>query len=132
MGWFPKGEAPQPDPNTLAGALFCYRSATMTVIKATLVAIFTVQGLLAAPIALADTVNWDAIAACESGQNWHINTGNGYSGGLQWAPGTWAANKPAGAPASAAAASREQEIAAANRLFAKAGTSPWPVCGAHG
>lgn len=77
-------------------------------------------------------VNWDAVAACESGGNWSINTGNGYAGGLQWAPGTWAANKPPGAPAQASQASREQQIEAANRLYAKAGLAPWPVCGARG
>jgi len=103
----------------------------MTLNKLALAGVLTVQAMLAAPIAAAYP-NWDAIAQCESGGNWSINTGNGYSGGLQWAPGTWAANKPAGAPASASAASRAQEIAAANNLYAKAGVSPWPVCGARG
>src|SRR4029453_16662645 len=35
---------------------------------------------------------WDRLAQCESGGNWGINTGNGYSGGLQFAQGTWNAN----------------------------------------
>ncbi len=42
------------------------------------------------------TVNWDAIAQCESGGNWGINTGNGYSGGLQFTASTWRANGGAG------------------------------------
>ena len=60
--------------------------------------------LSVAPIALgagtanADSVNWDAIAACESGGNWAINTGNGYYGGLQFSPGTWSSNGGSGMP----------------------------------
>lgn len=82
------------------------------------------------PVAHAE-VNWDAVAACESGGNWHINTGNGYSGGLQWAPGTWSRWKAPEDPTPAAAASREAQIAAAERLYTVAGTSPWPQCGKH-
>ena len=60
----------------------------------------TIAGALAlAPMALAtgtanadSGVNWDAVAACESGGNWAINTGNGYYGGLQFTMGTWRAN----------------------------------------
>ena len=48
-----------------------------------------VAPLLASAPAHADSVNWDAIAQCESGNNWSINTGNGYSGGLQFSQGTW-------------------------------------------
>ena len=58
-----------------------------------------IAGALAvAPMALgagtanADSVNWDAVAACESGGNWAINTGNGYQGGLQFSPGTWSSH----------------------------------------
>ncbi len=75
-------------------------------------------------------VNWDAIAACESGGNWSINTGNGFLGGLQWTQATWNANGGTGSPASA---SREQQIAVANRLIAAQGLARglanWPVCG---
>ena len=50
-------------------------------------------GLLAATgnAAAADGGVWDRIAQCESGGNWHINTGNGYYGGLQFSAGTWRA-----------------------------------------
>ena len=77
---------------------------------------------------------WDRLARCESGGNWHANTGNGYYGGLQWNPRSWNAFKDAGAPASAASASREQEIAAADRYRAyeqsqgRGGYGPWPSC----
>ena len=60
----------------------------------------TIAGALAvAPMALAtgtanadSGVNWDAVAACESGGNWGTATGNGYYGGLQFTMGTWRAN----------------------------------------
>ena len=42
--------------------------------------------------------NWDAIAQCESGGNWAINTGNGYYGGLQFSPATWKSNGGTGMP----------------------------------
>jgi hypothetical protein len=72
--------------------------------------------------------NWDAIAQCESGGNWHANTGNGEYGGLQFKPATWARYGGAGNPATA---SREEQIAVANRLFADQGVEPWPKCGAQ-
>ena len=46
----------------------------------------------------ADTVNWDAIAQCESGGNWSTNTGNGAYGGLQFKQATWSANGGVGNP----------------------------------
>ncbi len=57
-------------------------------------------------------LNWDALAAKESGGNWGANTGNGYFGGLQFDLPTWKAYKPAGAPDNPAMATREQQIAA--------------------
>ena len=69
--------------------------------------------LAVAPVALgtgtanADSVNWDAVAACESGGNWAINTGNGYYGGLQFNMGTWQSNGGSGSPH---AASRDEQI----------------------
>ena len=71
--------------------------------------------------------NWDAIAQCESGGNWQANTGNGEYGGLQFKPGTWAEYGGVGNPA---AATREQQIAVANRVFAEQGVEAWPKCGA--
>lgn len=79
----------------------------------------------------AGSINWDAIAQCESGGNWATNTGNGYYGGLQWTPGTWHANGGQGKPQNA---SREQQIAVAQTIMARQGPSGlhnWPVCGRH-
>ena len=74
-------------------------------------------------------LNWDAVAACESGGNWHINTGNGFYGGLQFDYGTWLSNGGGAYAPRADLASREQQIAVATRLYNARGASPWPVCG---
>jgi hypothetical protein len=77
-------------------------------------------------------VNWDAIAACESGGNWSTSTGNGYSGGLQFSQGTWDANGGGQYASTAAGASRSQQIAVAQRVLASQGIGAWPVCGSNG
>ena len=74
------------------------------------------------------TVNaamWDRIARCESGGNWSINTGNGYYGGLQFDRGTWTSNGGGTYAPRADLASREQQIAVANRVYASRGLQPW-------
>lgn len=85
--------------------------------------------VLAAPTAAADTVNWDAIASCESGGNWSTDTGNGHYGGLQFKPTTWAANGGFGSPATA---SREEQIRVAENVLAAQGIGAWPKCGVRG
>ncbi len=79
--------------------------------------------------AAADTVDWDAIAQCESGGNWSTNTGNGKYGGLQFKQATWAANGGVGSPASA---SREEQIRVAENVLQTQGIGAWPQCGANG
>jgi resuscitation-promoting factor RpfC len=76
-------------------------------------------------VAYAESVNWDAVAQCESGGNWSANTGNGLYGGLQFKQSTWNENGGVGSPATA---SREQQIAVANRVLATQGTRAWPRC----
>ncbi|MEU6081055.1 transglycosylase family protein [Streptomyces sp. NPDC047108] len=96
--------------------------------------------LIAAPLALlaaagpagaADTGVWDRIAKCESGGNWHINTGNGYYGGLQFAASTWRAYGGTSYAPTADRASRAQQIAVATKVQAAQGWGAWPVCGAR-
>ena len=71
---------------------------------------------------------WDALAQCESGGNWHINTGNGYYGGLQFSLGTWHAYGGTGLPSQH---SRETQIAIATKLRnASGGYGAWPACAA--
>ena len=83
----------------------------------------------AAQSASADDVNWDAIANCESGGNWGTNTGNGYYGGLQFSQSTWNAY---GGSGSASSASRDEQIAVAERVLDSQGIGAWPVCGQYG
>ncbi|MGV1007105.1 MAG: transglycosylase family protein [Dermatophilaceae bacterium] len=87
-------------------------------------------GVATSSSASADT-NWDAIAACESGGNWSISTGNGFSGGLQFSSSTWRAYGGGSYSGSASGASREQQIAVAERVLAGQGIGAWPVCGAR-
>ncbi len=73
---------------------------------------------------------WDALAQCESGGDWHIDTGNGYSGGLQFHPQTWTGHGGGEYAPTAAQASREQQIAVAERVRASQGWGAWPACSA--
>jgi uncharacterized protein YabE (DUF348 family) len=77
--------------------------------------------------AVSDGSVWDRIAQCESGGNWHANTGNGYYGGLQFNLGTWRAYGGTSRPD---LVSREQQIAVAERVRdASGGYGAWPHCG---
>ena len=97
----------------------------------------TFAGALAvAPLALGtgtasaeSGVNWDAVAACESGGNWGTATGNGYYGGLQFTMGTWRANGGSGSPHQA---SREEQIRVAENVLRTQGIKAWRVCGRRG
>lgn len=71
---------------------------------------------------------WDALAQCESNGNWSINTGNGFSGGLQFHPQTWQAYGGGQYAPTAAGASREQQIAIAQKVQAAQGWGAWPAC----
>ena len=71
-------------------------------------------------------LNWAALARCEAGGNWHINTGNGYYGGLQFSASTWRGVGGHGLPHRA---SKAEQIKRGEKLFARSGASPWPACG---
>ena len=98
------------------------------------VAVATVGAAAAGPlligggVAHADGTVWDRVAACESTNNWSINTGNGFSGGLQFTPSTWAAYGGLQYAPAAYQATREQQIAVAQRVLAGQGPGAWPVC----
>jgi|SRR5689334_13528512 len=94
-------------------------------VLATTVTIAMAQMVLYVPSADAEP-NWDAMAQCESGGNWSANTGNGFYGGLQFTPATWAANGGVGSPA---AASRDEQIQVARNVMRTQGIGAWPVCG---
>ncbi|MFG2120512.1 transglycosylase family protein [Streptomyces sp. NPDC048710] len=86
--------------------------------------------LMAAGNASAATASeWDAVAQCESGGNWAINTGNGYYGGLQFSASTWAAYGGTAYAARADLATKQQQITVAEKVLASQGKGAWPVCG---
>ncbi|WP_306430130.1 resuscitation-promoting factor [Corynebacterium phoceense] len=82
----------------------------------------------AAAPAVADGSVWDTIAQCESTGNWAINTGNGFSGGLQFTDSTWQAFGGGEYASQAWQASREQQIAVAQKVQAAQGWGAWPAC----
>ena len=84
----------------------------------------------AAPTVAGGSV-WDSIAQCESGGNWAINTGNGYYGGLQFAASTWSAYGGGQYAPTANLATREQQIAIAQKVQAAQGWGAWPACTAR-
>ena len=87
----------------------------------------------AAPAEAASTGTWDRIAQCESGGDWHIDTGNGYYGGLQFSMGTWRAYGGSGNPAGA---TKSTQIRIAEKVLDSQGWGAWPACssriGLHG
>lgn len=94
----------------------------------------TAGAVAAAPVALAAPANaatgrtWDRLAQCESGGNWQINTGNGYTGGLQFSSGTWRAFGGSGYASSAYRATRSEQITVAERVLDAQGWGAWPAC----
>ncbi|QHE71981.1 hypothetical protein GFS60_05603 [Rhodococcus sp. WAY2] len=105
-----------------------------SIVKRTMGAIALAGAVVGVPVGLstgtasAASGNWDAVAQCESGGNWAINTGNGYYGGLQFSQSTWEAN---GGSGTASNASREEQIRVAENVLATQGPGAWPVCGQY-
>ncbi|MCT9005596.1 transglycosylase family protein [Streptomyces sp. NPDC054766] len=86
--------------------------------------------LMAAGSASAATASeWDAVAQCEAGGNWSINTGNGYYGGLQFSASTWAAYGGTAYASTADQASKSQQITIGEKVLAAQGKGAWPTCG---
>ncbi|GGX92341.1 LysM peptidoglycan-binding domain-containing protein [Streptomyces fructofermentans] len=105
--------------------------------KATRIATFAGVATVAVAVPLmgasgasaATTSEWDAVAQCESGGNWSINTGNGYYGGLQFSASTWAAYGGTAYASTADQASKSQQITVAEKVLAGQGKGAWPSCG---
>jgi nucleoid-associated protein YgaU len=110
------------------------RRSTSTGKRLTAVAMVGTGGIAAAILAPAAAANaatgaqWDRVAQCESDQEWHINTGNGYYGGLQFSESTWHSFDTDNYASRADLASRAQQIVVANRVLARQGWGAWPVC----
>jgi nucleoid-associated protein YgaU len=101
------------------------RGVTVAAVSMAGLALSATAANAAVPAASGST--WDALAQCESGGNWAINTGNGFSGGLQFTPQTWAGFGGTGSPENA---SRAQQIAVAEKVQATQGWGAWPACAA--
>ncbi|MEV5610666.1 transglycosylase family protein [Streptomyces sp. NPDC052225] len=76
----------------------------------------------------ADDATWNKVAACESSGNWSINTGNGYYGGLQFTRSTWAAYGGTAYAPRADLATKDQQVAVAEKVLKGQGPGAWPVC----
>jgi hypothetical protein len=72
---------------------------------------------------------WGRVAQCESSRRWHINTGNGYYGGLQFSRSTWIGYHGRKYARRADRATRAEQIEVARRVLAVQGRGAWPVCG---
>ncbi|MER5355851.1 transglycosylase family protein [Kitasatospora sp. NPDC002551] len=88
----------------------------------------TVPGLTAGTASAASVATWDKVAQCESGGNWSINTGNGFYGGLQFTNSTWSGFGGTAYAARADLATKDQQIAIAEKVLAVQGPGAWPVC----
>ncbi|MFF8451399.1 transglycosylase family protein [Streptomyces leeuwenhoekii] len=85
--------------------------------------------LTATTAAAASVETWDKVAACESGGNWSINTGNGYYGGLQFSQPTWEAYGGLSYAARADLATKKEQILIGEKVLARQGEGAWPTCG---
>jgi LysM repeat protein len=83
---------------------------------------------MTSPAQAATSNTWDRLAGCESGGNWHINTGNGYYGGLQFSDGTWDGNGGDKYAPRADLATRGEQMLIAEKVLDARGWSPWPAC----
>lgn len=107
------------------------RRAAAATLATTVGAAAVVTGAMAAP-ADAKTSHhtvWDKVAGCESGHRWHVHTGNGYYGGLQFDSSTWSRHGGHKYAHQASGASRDEQIEVARRVLHSQGRDAWPVCG---
>jgi resuscitation-promoting factor RpfA len=115
-----------------AGAPKPRRARAAATALATTVGAAAIMTTAISPAAEATTAHhtvWDKVAGCESGDRWHIHTGNGYYGGLQFSSGTWRAHGGRKYASRADKASRTEQIEVARRVLAAQGRNAWPVCG---
>src|SRR6478672_2752829 len=89
-------------------------------------------GLGAGTASAAPDSTWDAVAQCESSGNWSINTGNGFYGGLQFTQSTWAAYGGTEYASRADLATKDQQIAVAEKTLAGQGWGAWTCAYAGG
>ncbi|WP_443077653.1 transglycosylase family protein [Streptomyces sp. SP17BM10] len=88
----------------------------------------TIPCLTSGTASAASIATWDKVAQCESSGDWSINTGNGFYGGLQFTSSTWAAFGGTSYAPQANQATKDQQIAVAEKVLASQGPGAWPVC----
>ncbi|WP_432123254.1 transglycosylase family protein [Streptomyces sp. S1] len=71
---------------------------------------------------------WGCVAECESSGRWHVNTGNGFYGGLQFWQPTWVEHGGLAYAPRADLATRAQQIKVAEEVLRTQGWGAWPVC----
>lgn len=108
------------------------RSAASATAKVALTGALLGAGAAAfAPSATAAPISdWERLAQCESGGDWHINTGNGFYGGLQFTAQTWQGYGGGEFAPMAHQATKDQQIWIAEKVLAGQGWGAWPACSA--
>jgi len=101
-----------------------------TCVAATLTAALLSVPLATAPADAAPDRTWNRLANCESGKRWHINTGNGYYGGLQFSYSTWKAYGGGKYAKYAHKTLRRHQVRIAERVLDAQGWNAWPSCSA--
>ena len=101
---------------------------TLTEPDATTVRVGSKKAAPATPAVAAGGTGWDELVQCEATGNWNINSGNGFSGGLQFTPSTWQAYGGGEFAPEAWQATREQQIVVAEKVQAAQGWGAWPAC----
>jgi len=111
------------------------RTTALTVVLAVLSVLVVAFAVLVGPgatnVDAANKHSWNRLARCESGGNWHINTGNGYYGGLQFSRSTWNGYHGRHFARRADKARRVEQIAVAERVLRGQGWGAWPACSAE-
>ncbi|MCF2526820.1 transglycosylase family protein [Yinghuangia soli] len=111
-----------------------HRRTRLTTTSRIAVAAGVTGAAIAAPIigatsaSAASVSTWDKVAMCESTGNWSINTGNGFYGGLQFTNSTWREFGGTQFAPRADLATKDQQIAIAEKVLAGQGPGAWPVC----
>jgi hypothetical protein len=104
----------------------------MRTLSATLLVVLTTAALvtatLAAPANATSMRTWSRLAKCESGGRWHIDSGNGYFGGLQISSGTWHAYGGKKYARQAHGATKREQVRVAKRIKKGQGWGAWPSC----
>jgi resuscitation-promoting factor RpfA len=104
------------------------RNRTRTVGLAAVPLAAAIPFAMTSPAQAATSNTWERLAGCESGGNWHINTGNGYYGGVQFADGTWDGNGGDQFAPRADLATKSEQMLIAEKVLDARGWSPWPAC----